>query len=181
VIRTPVCGPRSAVSSRSEHGCHSDGTHTEGTYPLDFYQPGNEDNFTAYTLPNEGTIPQRHISGDVVTVQTYDVGNSIDWVLKYRREARWNVVARALEVMEAGFVKKLNRDGWHVIIAAGLGRGFIGYDNAAAAGQFTKRLISVLKTLMRRNAGGNTSSTNGGRLTDLYISPDALQLLDQSI
>jgi len=144
-------------------------------YPLDFYQPGDEDNFTAYTLPNEGTIPQKHISGDVVTVQTYDVGNSIDWLLKYSREARWNVVARALEVMEAGFVKKLNRDGWHVIIAAGLGRGFIGYDNAATAGQFTKRLISVLKTLMRRNAGGNTSSTNRGRLTDLYISPEALE------
>ena len=27
----PVCGPRSAVSSRNEHASHFDGTYTEGT------------------------------------------------------------------------------------------------------------------------------------------------------
>jgi hypothetical protein len=144
-------------------------------YPLDFYQPGMEGQYTAYSLPQEGTIPLRHIQGDVVTIQTYDVGNSIDWLLKYSRQARWNIVARAMEVLEAGFVKKMNTDCWRVLIAAAVGRGILVYDSAATAGQFTKRLVSLMKTTMRREAGGNTGSQNRGRLTDLYVSPEALE------
>ena len=53
-------------------------------YPLDFYQPGMEGQYVAYTLPSEGALPQRNISGDSVTVTTYDVGNAIDWPLKYQ-------------------------------------------------------------------------------------------------
>jgi hypothetical protein len=40
---------------------------------------------------------------------------------------------------------------------------------------FTKRLVSLMQTVMRRNAGGNTGSANRGRLTDLYVSPEALE------
>jgi hypothetical protein len=144
-------------------------------YPLDFYQPGMEGQYTAYSLPTEGTIPLRHIGGDVVTIQTYDVGNSIDWLLKYSRQARWNIVARAMEVLEAGVTKKLNTDGWRVLIAAAVGRGVLVYDNAAAAGQFTKRLVSLMKTSMRRTAGGNSASEGRGRVTDLFLSPEGLE------
>ncbi len=150
-------------------------------YPLDFYQTAQENDYVAYQIPQEGALPQRTIVGDAITVQTFDVGNAIDWPLKYSRSARWNIVARAMEVLEAGFVKKMNTDGWRVIIAAGAGRtDFNGgaplvYDSAATAGQFTKRLVSLMKTTMTRLAGGNTASTNRGRLTDLYISPEALE------
>jgi len=150
-------------------------------YPLDFYQTAQEDDYVAYMIPTEGAMPQRTISGDAVTVTTFDVGNAIDWPLKYATQARWNIVARAMEVLEAGFVKKMNTDGWRVIIAAGAGRtDFLGgaplvFDSAATAGQFTKRLVSLMKTTMTRLAGGNTATSNRGRLTDLYISPEALE------
>ncbi len=150
-------------------------------YPLDFYQTAQENDYVAYMIPSEGAPPQRTISGDAVTINTYDVGNAIDWPLKYATSARWNIVARAMEVLEAGFVKKMNTDGWRVIIAAGAGRtDFSGgaplvFDSAATAGQFTKRLVSLMKTTMTRLAGGNTSSTNRGRLTDLFLSPEALE------
>jgi hypothetical protein len=150
-------------------------------YPLDFYQTAQENDYVAYTLPSEGALPQRNVSGDAVTVQTYDVGNAIDWPLKYSFSARWNIVARAMEVLEAGFVKKMNTDGWRVIIAAGAGRtDYAGgaplvYDSAATVGQFTKRLISLMKTTMTRLAGGNSATANRGRLTDLYMSPEALE------
>lgn len=150
-------------------------------YPLDFYQTAQENDYVAYMIPSEGALPQRTITGDAVTISTYDVGNAIDWPLKYATSARWNIVARAMEVLEAGFVKKMNTDGWRVIIAAGTGRtdysdgAPLVYDSAATAGQFTKRLVSLLKTTMTRLAGGNTSSMNRGRLTDLFISPEALE------
>jgi hypothetical protein len=107
-------------------------------------------------------------------VNTYGITNSIDFLLRYAREARWDVVARAMQVLESGFVKKLNDDGWHTILAAAVDRNILVYDGDAAVGQFTKRLISLAKTVMLRNGGGN-SVTATGRLTDLYLSPEAIE------
>jgi hypothetical protein len=144
-------------------------------FPLDFLAPGTEKDFVAYTIPNHGYIPERHVEGDYVMVPTFDIGASIDYLLKYARDARWDVVGRAMEVLEASFVKKMNDDGWHTILAAGVDRNIVVYDSDAAQGQFTKRLVSLMKTVMRRNGGGNSASNNRGQLTDLYVSPEAME------
>ena len=106
---------------------------------------------------------------------TYSITSSIDFLLRYAKEARWDIVARAMQVLEAGFVKKMNDDGWHTILAAGVDRNILVYDGDATAGMFSKRLVSLMQTVMRRNGGGNTGSANRGRLTDLYVSPEALE------
>uniref|UniRef100_A0A6M3K590 Capsid protein n=1 Tax=viral metagenome TaxID=1070528 RepID=A0A6M3K590_9ZZZZ len=148
---------------------------TPPEFPLDFLAPGTEKDFVAYTMPNHGYIPQRNVEGDFVMVPTYDIGSSIDWLLKYARNARWDIVGRAMEVLEASFTKKLNDDGWHTIISAAVDRNIIVFDSDAVAGQFTKRLVSLAKTVMRRNGGGNSTSMNRGMLTDVYLSPEALE------
>lgn len=144
-------------------------------FPLDFIAPGTEKDYAAYTIPNHGRIPERNVEGDYVMVPTYEVGSSIDWLLKYARDARWDIVARAMQVLEASFVKKINDDAWHTLLAAGVDRNIVVYDSLAAIGQFTKRLVSLMKTIMRRNGGGNSTSINRGKLTDLYFSPEALE------
>jgi hypothetical protein len=144
-------------------------------FPLDFIAPGTEKDFVAYTVPNHGYIPERHVESDYVMVPTYDIGASIDYLLKYARDARWDVVGRAMEVLEASFVKKMNDDGWHTLMAAAVDRNIVVYDSDANANQFTKRLVSLMKTVMRRNGGGNSASTNRGILTDLYVSPEAME------
>ena len=149
------------------------GTTTE--FPLDLLAPGEEDEHVAYTNPGHGRIPERQVEGDYVMVPTYSISSSIDYLLRYARDARWDVVARAAQVLEAGFVKKINDDGWHTILSAAVDRNIFVYDSDAAAGQFTKRLVSLMKTVMRRNGGGNTASINRGRLTDIYLSPEGLE------
>ena len=144
-------------------------------FPLDFLAPGTEGEFIAVTIPNTGRIPERHVEGDYLMVPTYDVGGSIDWALKYARQARWDVIGRAMQTLEAMFVRKNNVDGWHVLLAAGAGRNLMAYDDNATSGLFTKRLIALMKTLMRRSAGGNSTSINRGILTDLYTSPESLE------
>lgn len=148
---------------------------TQIEFPLDFLSPGSEKDFVAYTIPNTGRIPERHVEGDYVMVRTYDVGASIDWALKYARDARWDVVGRAMQVLEAMFVRKRNNDAWHTILAAAVGRGICVTDSQATASLFTKRLVALLKTTMRRNAGGNSTSLNRGKLTDLYLSPESIE------
>tara|TARA_B100000676_G_scaffold296583_1_gene337114 strand:- start:12684 stop:13688 length:1005 start_codon:yes stop_codon:yes gene_type:complete len=144
-------------------------------FPLDLLSPGTESEHVAYTNPGHGRIPERAVEGDYVMVPTYTVASSIDYLLRYAREARWDVVGRAMQVLEAGFTKKMNDDGWHTLLAAGVDRNILVYDGDAADGQFTKRLISLLKTVMRRNAGGNTGSISRGAMTDLYCSPEAIE------
>ena len=144
-------------------------------FPLDLLAPGTEGDHVAYTNPGHGRVPERAVEGDYVMVPTYSVASSIDYLLRYAREARWDVVGRAMQVLEAGFTKKMNDDGWHTMLAAGVDRNILVYDADAGAGQFTKRLVSLMKTVMRRNAGGNSGSLNRGRLTDLFLSPEALE------
>jgi len=144
-------------------------------FPLDFIAPGTEREFVAYTIPNHGRIPERHVEGDYVMVPTFDIGASIDYLLKYARDARWDIVGRAMDVMQSQFTKKMNDDGWHTLLAAASNRNITVYDPDATDGFFSKRLVSMMKTIMRRNGGGNSSSINRGALTDLYISPEALE------
>jgi hypothetical protein len=144
-------------------------------FPLDLLRPGTEKDHVAYTIPNAGRIPEKHVEGDYVMIPTYEVGGSIDWLLRYPRHARWDVIRRALEVLQGSFIKKDNDDAWHVLLTAGVDRNILVYDGDASAGQFTKRLVSLMKTIMRRNGGGNSASNNRGLLTDLFVSPEAIE------
>lgn len=156
------------------------------SYPLDFVRPGEEDLYTAYTLAEQGRLPERRVEASEINVPTFKIGNSIDWDIKFMKEARWDVVKRALQVFEAGFVRKINSDGWRTVLAAGADRGLVVEASGAAVltgstspintppspGEFTKELVSRLHTAMTRGAGGNG---NYGRLTDLYLSLEAME------
>jgi hypothetical protein len=137
-------------------------------FPLHFLPPGAEEDRVAFVMPKEGAIPHRFIEGDEVYVPTYEIANSIDWPLRYARDARWDVVADAMDVFRYGFTRKMNDDGWHTLLAAAIGNGRI-VDGAAAQGAFTKRLVTNLMTGMQRLTGGRAS-----RVTDLFLSPEAM-------
>jgi hypothetical protein len=143
-------------------------------FPIDFYRTDNANDYVAYVAPAHGKVSYAVVEGDEVTIPTFRVNNSIDIPLHYLRDVRWSILSRAMEVLEAGFVKKFNDDGWHVILKAAADRNVVVYDSAAGAGEFTKRLVTSLKTVMARNGGGNSSSMNKAALTHLYTSLEAI-------
>lgn len=142
-------------------------------FPLHFMQPGTEGQYVGFTVPRYGSIPQRLISGDYVNVPIIDIAGMIDWDNRYAKDARWDVASDAAENVRRQIVKKRNDLGWHSIISAAYDRGAVVADTDALKGQFTTRLVSLAKLIMRRNGGGNSSSINRSKLTDLFISPDA--------
>lgn len=142
-------------------------------YQIDIFRSDNEFDYTAYVMPSHGKIASRIVESDYVTVPTFRIANSIDIPLRFIRDQRWPILSRAMEVLDAGFVKKMNDDGWHTILKAAVDRNIVIYDAAATAGQFTKRLVSTIKNAMRRNGGGNSTSINRSLLTHLYVSPEA--------
>mgnify|MGYP006921286727 CR=1 FL=1 len=144
-------------------------------FPLDIIAPGSEKNHVGYTIPKTGYIPHRMAEGDYSRIDVYKVANSITLSLDIVGDSRWDIVSRAMEVMEAGIVKKLNDDGMHVILAAAADRNILVFDSDALAGQFTRRLVSLMSTTMRRNGGGNSTSVNRGKLTHMLCSPEMFE------
>lgn len=144
-------------------------------WPLDFVSPGTEGEFVAYTMPSVGRIPQRNIDSDYLMVQTYIVASSIDYSLDYARDARWDIVGRAKEVLNLSVTRKLNTDAWRMLLTAAYNRNYMIYDADAQVGQFTKRLVSLLKTEVARRGGGNSASAKRFKLTDLAISLEGVE------
>lgn len=144
-------------------------------YPVSILNPGEEDDYRAWTNPGEGRIPQRQVEGDYVTIPTHGVANSIDWPLRIARDGGYDIVAKCLQILRAGFEQKMSDEAWYTILAAAADRNILVFDADAANGQFTKRLVSLAKVIMRRNGGGNTASVNRSMLTDLYLSPEGVE------
>ncbi len=144
-------------------------------FPLDLLSPGEEVEHVAYTNPGNGRIAERNVEADYVMIPTYGIANAIDWLLRHAREANWPFVARAMQVLEAGFIKKTNDDGWHTILSAAADRNILIFDADATAGQFTKRLVSLASVAMRRGGGGNTASQKRGKLTHIVMSPEGIE------
>lgn len=144
-------------------------------FPIDLLAPGEEKQHVAYTVPSHGRIPNRQVEGDYIQIPTYAIASSIDWLLEFAEEADYDVVGRCIQVLEAGFIKKINDDGWHTVLSSGVDRNILVFDADATAGQFTKRLVSLMKVLMIRNGGGNTASLRRWKLTDLFLSHEAVE------
>ena len=141
-------------------------------YPMDILNPGDEDDFMAYVNPGHGRIPERQVEADYVILRTYMLANSIDTTLRVVRDSNWDILGRMIEIMKAGFVRKMNIDGWHTILASGASRNTIIYDSAATAGVMSRRLISLLEIEMRRQ-GGKFTTLKNRKVTHLYLSPEA--------
>lgn len=144
-------------------------------FPLHFMAPGTENEYVGFTVPTYGSIPQKLIQSDYVTVPIVDIAGMIDWDNRYAKDARWDVASAAAENLNSQIIKKKNDMAWHTLIAAGYDRGAVVADSDASQGQFTTRLVSLAKTVMRRNGGGNSTSVNRSKLTDLFVSPEAIE------
>jgi len=144
-------------------------------YPLHFISPGTEKDYVAYTMSRTGDLPTRLVQGDRIFLNTYWIANSIEIDLPYVRDANWDVMGAAMQVLEDGFVKKINDDGWHTILGAGLDRGILVFDSAGTDGVLSRKLVSLMKIAMIRNGGGNMGTMNRPNLTDLYVSHEAIE------
>ena len=142
----------------------------DAKFPLDFYSPtvAGSDEHKAFVVPAEGRIPNRVIDGDEVHVPTYKIANAISWNLDYARDARWDVIERAISVFTNGFTRKMNDDGWHVVLACANDNSVVS-DTAASSGVFTKALLTGMQTSVKRLTGNRD-----GKLTDLFLSPEAI-------
>lgn len=151
------------------------GPDSDPKYYVDLLAPGEEDQYVAFTGVPGGRIPERRITSDYLKVPTYQTQNMIDFPMELAEHPTLNAVERVLQILQGGFQKKINMDSWHTLLLSGVDRNIVVYDGDATAGQFTKRLISLMKTVMMRNGGGNTFSMDQRGLTDIFMSIEGLE------
>ena len=138
-------------------------------YPVDFIGPSGERQYQAFLISDEGGVPSRLVKGDEITVDTFQLGNGIEWKLQYARVARWGMVERALKVFRDGFTMVVNDMGWANILKAAGNRVDTKYARVTG-GAFTLGLLSDMQLKMKR---GIEFAQN--LLTDLYVSSETMK------
>jgi hypothetical protein len=138
-------------------------------YPIDFVGPSGERNFLAWNAADEGTVDNRLVKGQEITVDTFQLMNAISWKLQYARDARWPMVERALKVFRDGFVHRLNNIGWNVLTKAAGNRRDTEFSTVTGAA-FTLGLLSAMQLKMKRGIEFGHSE-----LTDLYVSSEVMK------
>ena len=115
---------------------------------------------------------ERFVDSDYITVPTNKYYNSVSILEHYLRDKRYDIIIRAIQILQQGLKQKLWISGWELLLASGVDRDILVFDgnildfnSDAPKGRLTTRLVSLMKTIMRREGGGT------GKLTDLYVSP----------
>jgi hypothetical protein len=157
------------------------------SYPLDLYY--NENN-TGYI-----SVWSQHVAGGLPTstdvsaieemkIATYRLDSALSYYKRYARQARLDIVSKALERMAQEVLIKQERNAWAVILRAlaeattttstAVGTGHI--IPAHSENNFMLHDLNKLMTLNRRIneawAGGSPEASYSNGVTDLYVSPE---------
>jgi hypothetical protein len=163
------------------------------SYPLDLYY--NENN-TGYI-----SVWSQHVAGGLPTstdvsaieemkIATYRLDSALSYYKRYARQARLDIVSKALERMAQEVLVKQERNAWAVILRA-LAEATTSTSTAPdknggtvgghilpgwKKGQFVLHDLNRLMTLNRRIneawAGGTPEAAYSNGVTDLYVSPE---------
>jgi hypothetical protein len=163
------------------------------SYPLDLYY--NENN-TGYI-----SVWSQHVAGGLPTstdvsaieemkIATYRLDSALSYYKRYARQARLDIVSKALERMAQEILIKQERNAWAVILRA-LAEATTSTSTAPIKasggdgghilpgwkkGQFVLHDLNRLMTLNRRIneawAGGTPEAAYSNGVTDLYVSPE---------
>jgi hypothetical protein len=163
------------------------------SYPLDLYY--NENN-TGYI-----SVWSQHVAGGLPTstdvsaieemkIATYRLDSALSYYKRYARQARLDIVSKALERMAQEILIKQERNAWAVILRA-LAEATTSTSTAPdknggtvgghilpgwKKGQFVLHDLNRLMTLNRRIneawAGGTPEAAYSNGVTDLYVSPE---------
>jgi len=142
-------------------------------YPIE--DTSDSDDWTAISIPDDGALPERLATTDSTWVRCYSIGNSAFWKSRFAIAGNSISINKARNRFNNGFVKKVNDAGWHAILGAGADRNVVVVNSSASSGAFTKGLITSMSRQMARLGGGNHSSQKKFRLTDLYVSLEAME------
>lgn len=150
----------------------------ESRFPLDLLFDEGAKTLRTWVQPMLGGMPQNFVSGmEELFVPTFDIAASVEWRLRYAREARIDIVARAVHKMVQSLVRKEEDNGWTVLlhaIAANTGAvgtgGIVNQDSSIHLS--LQALNAAIVAFQRLNTAvdGGTPANGSYNPTDIYLS-----------
>ena len=156
--------------------------------PLDlFYDEKNTGHVHVWSQNVAGGLPSSTVEGMAeLKVSTYRLDSAVNFLKRYARRGRLDVVSKAVERMSNEVLVKQERNAWAVVLKAlaeattssvGTNDGKSGGHVTASTGtdgtfvvEDLNKLMTLVKRINTSYAGGTTSDTYG--LTDLFVSPE---------
>jgi hypothetical protein len=142
------------------------------------YPVADDFELPVWVLPGLGYAAQNFIEGvgEDVYVPTFTINTAADWKLKYARESRVDIAARAARKAAAAISEYEEESGWRVIVPAGT-------TNFAATGLLHARNAPVYEVPAAATGAGYLSKELinrmivgfqrvGRTMTDLWVSPE---------
>lgn len=152
------------------------------SYPLDLYYNEGAGHIPVWSQSVAGGLPTSQVEGmKEVKIATYRLDSAVSFLKRYAREARLDVVSKAIERMANEVLIKQERNAWAVILKALADATTNGSPHIISGnGTFSLTHLNKLLTLVKRlneSYSGNTPVAPATGLTDLYLSPEVKEAI----
>ena len=159
------------------------------SYPLDLYYNEGVNTVQVWSQNMAGGLPTSHTSGlSELKIATYRLDSAVSMGKRYARQARLDVVSKAVERMAQEILVKQERNAWAIILKAlaegttsassGSLQHVVKTEGSAAVTHFQLQDLNDIMTRMKRLnesfAGGTPANPYSRGITDLYCSPERM-------
>ena len=159
------------------------------SYPLDLYYNEGVNTVQVWSQSMAGGLPTSHTSGlSELKIATYRLDSAVSMGKRYARQARLDVVSKAVERMSQEILVKQERNAWAIILkalaegttsaASGSLQHVVKTEGSAAVTGFNLNALNNIMTRMKRInesfAGGTPANPYSRGITDLYCSPERM-------
>ena len=159
------------------------------SYPLDLYYNEGVNTVQVWSQSMAGGLPTSHTSGlSELKIATYRLDSAVSMGKRYARQARLDVVSKAVERMSQEILVKQERNAWAIILKAlaegttsassGSLQHVVKTEGSAAVTAFNLQDLNDIMTRMKRInesfAGGTPANPYSRGITDLYCSPERM-------
>lgn len=156
---------------------------SDASYPLDPLFGINAGHITVWSQSMAGGLPSNFVNSvNELKLQTYTLNTAISMLKKYAEQSRLDVISAYLTRLGQEVMLKQNLNGWLVALNALAGattNGKYHTFRASTAGVLDLDSLNKLKTRAKRInasfANGTPDPANANGLTDLYLSPEAVE------
>lgn len=152
--------------------------------PLDLFHDESTESFiTTWSQNIAGGLPSSKLEGTAeMKIATYRLDTAVNWLKKYARRSRIDVVAKGVERMAQEILLKQERNAWAVIMKALAEANTNGNKHVITSSTESvfkvndlSRLITRLRRINSSWAQGTPSNFDSKGLTDLFVSPEILE------
>lgn len=150
------------------------------SFPLDLYYDQDVDYIQVWSQSIAGGLPSSTVEGNKeMKISTYELDSAVNFLGKYARKSRLDVVAKAISRLSQEVLVKQERNAWAVAIRAlaeAVTKGTKHVISATTPNIFQVNDLNKLLTLAKRVntsfAGGTPEAMFSQGATDLFISPE---------